>query len=47
MVKHVQTTVGDGVLDVPRVGFYATTHATTPDTRLTNALNKANNYLTL
>ncbi len=25
MVKHVQTTVGDGVFDVPLVGFYAAT----------------------
>ena len=38
-----QLSVRDGVLDVPLVGFYATT----PFTRPTSALNKANNYLAL
>ena len=41
-----QLSVRDGVLDVPRVGFYTTTHANAV-TRLTNALNKVNKCLAL
>ena len=37
-----QLSVRDGVLDVPLVGFYATTHANAV-TRLTTALNKPHN----
>ena len=41
-----QLSVRDGVLDVPRVGFYATTHANA-FTRPTCALNKVDNCLAL
>ena len=37
-----QLSVRDGVLDVPHVGFYVTTHANAL-TRPTNALNKPHN----